>query len=564
MRATRLALSLTGCLVLCGLAACDAGDRLFTSRKSAPTASADGPGRFAQRPSPTERMDAAGVTKAFMVEAPQTGVNLGWGWSADRDQTIPTRCVAFETLRNPEQETRVSIKEVRDSQELASAMDISAAVQVKTVGFEGSGKAKFAQETNISSFSTTLLLKAEVRNGAEYAAPKATPKGHAGPAVVLTEDAAALARRDLDAFKATCGEGFVSAKVTGAEAFAVIDFQTRTAMERKTAEASAEGAGWGVKVDGAFNAASQTGSTSMKSSISFYQAGGSGDDLPQDAEAIKTRIKNLAQDAIKAGKAYTLQITPYQVLENFPRGAQLSADAGETDEIAQSWGLYRTVYDDIGTVFATPADFELPVAICSQDAKAPSDCTVAFKPVNHVDISNGGRVSTLDMLGALQDVALVSLDRVELGAQQCLAADAACNFDPATLRSSYAARAGMPLPAKWLDTKSDAPKATDADKRAAQIAFQLRDAARGRCAISSLAQGCISNAEIAGWAMRTGFVPLAAKNRAAFDRGVAALKGKSPFFTGDADAPDALTLWVPPAALPTAREALSPSALAKL
>jgi hypothetical protein len=508
-------------------------------------------------------MDSAGVTKAFGVEAPQTGVDLGWGWSTDRGQTIPTRCVEFEILKNPEQETKVSVKEVRDSQELASAMDISAAVQVKTVGFAGSGKAKFAQSTNISSFSTTLLLKAEVRNGAEYAAPKAALKGHAGPAVLLTEGAAALARRDLGAFKATCGEGFVSAKVTGAEAFAVIDFQTRTVKERRAAQASAEGAGWGVKVDGAFKATSGKDAVSSKSSISFYQAGGSGNELPQDADAIKERIKNLSQDAIKAGKTYTLQITPYQVLENFPRGVELSADVGETDEITQSWGLYRTVYDDIGIVFASPSEFELPVALCGEAASTPSDCTVTFKPVNHQAIDEGIKVSTLDMLGALQDVALVSLDRVELGARQCLAADAACAFNPAALRSSYAARVGMPLPTSWLDNGSDA-RPTDADKRAAQVAFQLRDAARGRCAISSLAQGCISNAEIAGWAARTGFVPLAADNQAAFDRAVAALKGKTPFFTGDANDPDALTLWVPPASWATARAALAAPTVAKL
>lgn len=560
MRLHRFAAPALGLTALCGLAACDSADRMFSVGKTErPLSENAAHGRFAQRPSPTERLDAAGVTKAFMVEAPQTGVNLGWGWSADRDQAIPTRCVEFDTLKDPAQETRVSVQEVRDSQELASAMDISAAVQVKTVGFEGSGKAKFAQDTQISSFSTTLVIKAEVRNGAEYAAPKAALKGHAGPAVVLTEDAAALARRNLDVFRATCGEGFVSARMTGAEAFAVIDFQTRTARQRETAETSASGSGWGVKVDGAFSAANSSDSTAGKSSISFYQAGGSGKDLPQDADAIKSRIKDLAKDAVSAGKTYALQITPYQVLENFPRGVELTADAGETDEIAQSWGLYRTVYDDIGTVFATPADFELPVAICSTDAKTVSDCTVEFKPVSSKKIGDGVDVSTLDMLGALQDIALVSLDRIELGAQQCLAADASCNFDPATLRSSYAARAGLPLPTKWLgDT------ATDQDKRDAQLAFQLRDAARGRCAISSLAQGCISNAEIAGWAARTGFVPLAAASKAAFDRAVAALKGKTPFFTGDANAPTAWTLWVPPAHLHAAQAALAGAAVAKL
>lgn len=538
--------------VLCGLTACDQ-NHTFSSDKSKKATAESTAASFVQRPSSAQRLEETGAEQAFMVEAPETGTDLGWGWSIDRGQTIPTQCVEYERRSDPAQETRVSVDEVRDSQELARSLDISTAVSVKAIGYSASGKAKFAKDTKISAFSTTMVIKADVRNGAEYAAPKAAIKGHTGAAVVLTDAAAALARRDLAAFQQTCGEGYVSAMMKGAEAYAVIDFKTRTEAQRESTEASVSGAGWGVKVDGAFKAAASTAKGSAKSSITYYQAGGSGNPLPSNADQIKERIEKLAEDALGAGKTYTLEITPYQVLENFPRGAELTADAGETDEIAEAWGLYRTVYDDIGTVFAAPNQFLLPVATCNEGATKPSDCMIGFKPINATDV--GGGVSTLDMLGALQDVALLSLDRIELGAQKCLAAGAACNFDPAALRSSYATRAGLPMPKDWLP-KRDRENPT-ADMRAAQLAFQLRAVARGRCSISSLAAGCISNAEIAGWAARTGFVPLATADAKAFARAVTALKGKTPFLTGDADRPDALTLWVPPAHLHAAETALA-------
>jgi hypothetical protein len=89
-------------------------------------------------------------------------------------------------------------------------------------------------------------------------------------------------------------------------------------------------------------------------------------------------------------------------------------------------------------------------------------------------------------------IALLVLDRVELGAQDCLGDHAACAFKPAALRSSYAVRAGLPLPAGWPGGEADPVKMRDAD-----TVFHLRDAARGRCEIGSLALGCVFSAETA-------------------------------------------------------------------
>ncbi|MEX2617386.1 MAG: hypothetical protein WD767_14930 [Alphaproteobacteria bacterium] len=543
---------------LSGLAGCDQIAGLFpSSGDSAKTAEAEARS-FARRPSPAERLDDSAARKAFMVEAPETGVDLGWGWSVDRGQPIPTECVAFDIADDPAQETTVSISETRDSHSLSRSMGISSSVSVNAIAYEASGKASFAKSTKITAFSTTYVVRAEVRNGAHYAAPKDPGRGrHLGRAVTLTAAAAALARRDLAAFQQACGEGFVSAAMRGAEAFAVIDIATRSKTTKESVKTEVSGSGWGVKVDAAFSAASSSGSDSSKNTISFYQAGGSGNPLPKDADGIKKRIENLAQDALDAGKLYALQITPYQVLENFPSGEELTADAGEVDEIAAAWGLYRTLHDDIGAVFAEPTGFTLPVADCTGKTR-PAECEIAFRPLTGAPLvadEGIGGVSALEVLGVFQDIALGALDRVELGAATCLEADENCAFDPAALRSSYAVRTGLPLPSGWLqgDDATNQVKLHDA-----HAAFHLRDAARGRCEISSLELGCIANAELGRWAARTGFVPVAAADRDGFNRAIAAL-GEMPHFTGDPDRPDALTLWVPPANLRAAQAAVADS-----
>jgi len=196
----------------------------------------------------------------------------------------------------------------------------------------------------------------------------------------------------------------------------------------------------------------------------------------------------------------------------------------------------------------------------------PTQCTIGFVTVDEkpltvtgegdTPVAVEGDVTPLELLGIFQDIALTALDRVELGAQDCLAADQSCAFDPTALRSSYAVRTGLPLPKNWLDGTP-----TEAQRVAAHTAFHLRDAARGRCTISSLEAGCIANAEINGWEARTGFVPLAAADQAAFDRAVAVLD--SPLWLrGDPDRPDALILWVPVAKLRAVEVALEGTKLA--
>jgi hypothetical protein len=582
-----------GCLIrsaciialLPGLAACDGpapwylDDPGETAEVEAATGS---PRSFARRPSPAQRLDQIGVGKAFMVEAPDTGVDLGWGWSTDREQPIPTRCIAFDTDQHDAQEVSVAISEVRDNQALSSAMNISSSVSVKSMGYEASGKAAFAKNTKITSFSTTYVVRADVRNGARYVAPRTSETGYLGASVALTEAAASLARRDLDAFEAACGEGFVSAEMTGAEAYAVIDIRTSSKSERETLKSKVSGSGWGVKVNAAFNATTEGTQEKAGTSITFYQAGGSGKELPRDKDAILERIESLADDATEAGKLYALEITPYQVLENFPRDAELMADPGETDEVAAAWALHRIVYDDIAAIFAEPARFEIPVADCS-GALQPSECEVRFVPVDgDKAVAVDGGVTPLELLGIFQDIALMALDRVELGARDCLDADEHCAFDPTTLRSSYAVRTGLPLPKCWLRTAT--PAATqgntadatgsagvactggmpsEAQRIEAHTAFHLRDAARGRCAISSLEAGCISNAEINGWEARTGFVPLAAADQAAFSRATEVLDQEStPWLRGDPDRPDALILWIPAERLRAIETALEEPTLA--
>ncbi len=555
---------------------------------------------FAERPSPARRMDLGGVDEAFMIEAPETGSALGWGWSATRGQIIPTVCIDFDTLpdtpearaeRREAQTSTLSLSTVSDSSELSQSMNISSSVSVKTVGYKASGKAKFASNTKVSSFSTTIVVNAEVMNSPYSALPKSSGDAESGPAIRLTADAAALARRNLDEFQEVCGEGYVSTLMRGAEAYAVIEVKTSSRSEQTSMKSSLSGEGMGVKVKGAFGSSGSAASQNLTRDITFYQAGGSGNDLPvavcakknadgscaeeiafaDESEAILWRIQNLAKDANEAPKTFSIEITPYHVLENFPRGQELIADTGETDEIALAYGLYRTAYNDITLAFEaakktdvventdennpppTPLTFHIPVAICPdaligncERRMMPLDAAEIVFEIKEERVETG--VSALNLLGALQDVALIGKDLIEIGAAECLEAEEDCAFDVSTLRSIYAARSGMPIPSNWV---SD----LDID---VHTGFNLRGPAQAKCAISSLEPGCISNAEVESWAQRSGFTPVTADEEVDFQRVKAAMDAAgAPYIEGDADRPDALTLWVPPAQRNAAMTALN-------
>ncbi len=361
------------------------------------------------------------------------------------------------------------LKEINDSFELMESMNISAEVSVKTVGYKAEGKAKFAKDVKVSGFSSTFVIEAEVQNGAEFAAP--TPKRPRGKAetvaavkgegaVRLTPEAAKLARTDIDLFKASCGNGFVSATMGGAKLTAVVDIETKSRSERETMKAEVSGSGWGVKVKAAMGSDKSSASSSFKREISFYQTGGKNQDLPTGEEAIIKRVEELAKQASDAEKLFQIAVTPYEVLENWPRGEELTGEETEFTQLAALWGAYNTLYDEIQEAMNEPGAFVVPVAACEADGQ----CTVRFMAV----VKETG---TYRILEDLQDEVLAALDWLERDAEGCVEAQESCEFDAGRYRSPYAIRARLPIPKAVLyDEPGPVAAATTAQSACAKLA----------------------------------------------------------------------------------------------
>lgn len=451
-----------------------------------------------RRPRPSRRAD---IPASEIVAAPETGVDLGWGWRGTQGEAVPTRCVEFGAAQAAGQTVSLEFSEVQDSYELAKSLDMSSSATVKGVGYEVSGEAKFAKNTRVRTSETTFVIEADVLNPAAYAGPPPDMDS-----VRLTTAAVALARRNdgLAAFKQVCGDGYVSALTTGAKFIAVVAVKTRSMQEREALQAKIEGGGWGVKVNAAMNSESSSAKDSMQRRISVHQSGGAPAEIPMEPEEIVAHAKNLAMLADAGGKLFRLAVTPYQNLSNWPAGKDLQENSMEFDQLADLWGAYSAIYAEIDAALARPADYAVPVrSRCLPDAE---NCEAdVFESLGEP----GTRAYAI--VEAVQDEALAALERLNIAAQDCVVKAEACDFNEAVFRSPYALRVRAPIltcliapPPPSAPTDS-CTMPTEFDKaRKIFVDVMVRTPAKSRCRIDPFMLGCLSNAEISEWDRRVG------------------------------------------------------------
>ncbi|WP_120499005.1 hypothetical protein [Roseovarius sp. EL26] len=543
--------------------------------------------------------------------APETGLGLGWGWNAFHGEAIPTQCVEF-TRDKPfkGQTSALDFSEVNDQYELQAAMDMSAEASVKSMGYDVEGEMKFSTETNISGTSLTYLIEAEVLNAPWVALP---PGEGGGQSVELTPEAERFARQDLELFKDICGTGYISATYGGAKLSIVVDIKTTSQESRSAMSASVSGGGWGVKVSAAMSGSSSSDNKKASRDINFFQSGGEPEVLPTTPEAIVTAAETLAKQAGKAEKIFRIAVTPYEVLSNWPREENLSGSEVEYEELAALWGSYRALFTDLQAALDTPNAYVVPYRNC-----ANTPCTTTFLPASNAIMMTN--------LKALQDEVLIGLDRLELAARACVTAEELCETNTALYRSPYAYQVAMPVrtcllvedfspadEAAYKTARNDvylavygAPirTANSPDEQdhggplieeffpeielacdgsgltgtagAAGVlpiyeTMMVEETAKGRCALSSLTPGCLSNADISAWGERVGHHSLilastkeveavreAAKAPQQTLHSAAAncafLKEPDRWLVGDPGAPLKTSIWVPPVCLSTVEQ----------
>jgi len=292
------------------------------------------------------RRDVQPVT----VNYPDTGVDLGWGWDSEEDVPRPSVCVEFSIAEDKGQTKYMTITEVSDSYEMMQSMNISAAASVKIVGYQVSGKANFAKNTKINSFSSNFVLNASVDNGVRYTAPLA----EGGAPVVrnaddaqitpdsgdirLTKQALRLARQNtLDAFLETCGDSFVAALYGGASLTAVLTMQNTSREQQEKTSTEFTGSGWGAKVKVAAGTNKEGKENNSSLSMRLFQTGGRKDAIPASKADFLAKLEELPVQAAESPAIYRVSLLPYTALPNWPaRDIEISTD--EQDQLSRYWG----------------------------------------------------------------------------------------------------------------------------------------------------------------------------------------------------------------------------------
>ncbi len=443
--------------------------------------STDGGGQEAANGGATYHQQAIEATE--IVAAPETGIDLGWGWDSFDSRPVPSVCVEFAERSEPAQTRIMTMHEVSDSYEVMQRMGMSAEASVKTIGFEASGKAAFAKELNITGFSSSFLLNASVDNGVRYAAPAPVVAGReisSGPSLRLTAEAAALARgRTLDEFQRRCGNAFVSAVYSGARLTAVLTIATESHQQQESLSAELSGSGWGARMRAKVEGLSTNADANERLDLSIFQVGGRGDAIPTSKEDLLEKLEILSALAFDAPKDFRIAVTPYEALANWP-GKKIGGEEQEFDELASIWGAYNTLYDEFQSVLDAPTGFR---AAGFNNDHCPA-----------VTALDG---ATVERLKEAQDEVRAALHEIEDDARECVSRPASCTFDVTAYRSPYAFRAMLAVP--------DGAGASDGGEIAA---YTITDPAKRRCDLDLRDPGCLSNAAIDSWAEKVGMIPL--------------------------------------------------------
>ena len=259
---------------------------------------------------------------------------LGQGWDSARASPKQALCVAFAEQRASHQIVRSEMTEAVDNEALTVTLGYSSSASAGLAGDLFSAKAEAS--VNLSGYvkSTakhrSIVATASVLNGGVFAAPTevtVTARNEKirtyskGNAVDLREDVLGLLDHDGH-FERRCGDGYVSAILSGGQIHAVFSFSESTYEDQVTLasaiKASAGFLGLSASSSATLNAQITKALETGRLRISLFANGGSGLSLPTTADALRTTFSGFpAQVAEHARPLYVL-VRPYSELPSWP------------------------------------------------------------------------------------------------------------------------------------------------------------------------------------------------------------------------------------------------------
>lgn len=330
---------------------------------------------------------------------PESGVELGLGWSTRQGRLVYNRCIEFAPVQETGQSIALGLHEVSDTSDVMNSLDVSTSVSVKGMfGASGSAKASFSKQSKVSSTSTSLLLRATVTNGVLFVGPRRGPDAarRSYPAFGSdgVEPAPARGWRDwekhwksqgvsehirltsfakeltLSEFKRHCGDSFVSAIHSGAEILSIISFSASSQQTKQRVAASVKASYGMVSGSASANKANEAARASTNLDVTYMQIGGGGESstIPIDRAGLETKLKGLPKEAEFNPKFHSMIVTPYTQLADWNKGA-IPADGQADDEtLSELYWFLSSLYEDIEDIQSNPGDF-----VIRKDAPSLSD-----------------------------------------------------------------------------------------------------------------------------------------------------------------------------------------------
>jgi hypothetical protein len=460
---------------------------------------------FAPRP---RRSDDEGGKRIVFTE--DQAVELGSGFDSDAGELLTDKkCVLFVAARKGGRQAAMSIRSVTDNHSLSKALKVSAAAEVNAVLGSGKGKAEYARSVEVNSSSLSYAVHAQVEATQRYARgvptdeavrrrffeqtagegdpDSAYARSHiaSGSAILLTDYAERLARRDLGAFLDQCGDGFVSSLFLGVELAGVLTLDSRDETEKESFAAAIEAQGPWWKAEAAVDHSMSEFSSSQKLKVSFHETGRSDRPLPASAAELMDRAQNV-KELLADPRLYKVAVTPYSRLLNWPLRQELELEDSAAGRLLYRYGAYRELFDLTLEILAEPDDWALD--------GGPWNLSGSSQKLVH-------RVSQETVRGVQDDLQAILAQLREL-IEDCddQGWDDECESWLAgieRLRDPYSYRSQLPPP-DYGNALSDF---TDEAKIRDELAGRLLRAYRDRaCDFSPDYPACISNAELSGFA----------------------------------------------------------------
>ena len=165
---------------------------------------------------------------------------------------------------------------------------------------------------------------------------------------------------------------FVSAIHTGAELVSSMTFDVQEKDESQKISAAMSGSGWGFEGSASFESTLESYSKQSKLTLSYYQAGGSGDSIPTDVGGFKSKIGELAALAEKAPHPYAVTLQRFDSLPNWPQRSLPKRSSGQ-EQLTRLYFEYTTLYDEVETINDNPEQYVLGRGVDLEDLAAIKD-----------------------------------------------------------------------------------------------------------------------------------------------------------------------------------------------